>query len=72
MTTKIKLPNIDTTYDYSSLVGSAYAQANGAFTTANGAFGQANTSFNQANAAFAAANTVTSTVTFNSFLLSGM
>ena len=28
MTTKIKLPNIDTTYDYSSLVGSAYAQAN--------------------------------------------
>jgi hypothetical protein len=49
MTTKIKLPNIDTSYDYSSLVGSAYTQANGAFTTANGAFGQANTGASFAN-----------------------
>lgn len=37
MTTKIKLPNIDTSYDYSSLVGSAYAQANASFTSANSA-----------------------------------
>jgi len=65
MTTKIKLPNIDTTYDYSSLVGSSYAQANGAFDAANLAF-------TRANSAFAAANTATSTTSFNPFLLSGM
>jgi hypothetical protein len=35
MTTKIKLPNIDTTYDYSSLVTAVYAKTNAAFTAAN-------------------------------------
>ena len=50
MTTKIKLPNIDTTYDYSSLVGSSYAQANGAFQAANAAFAAANTAISGASA----------------------
>jgi len=37
MTTKIKLPNIDTSYDYSSLVPASFAQANAAFLSANNA-----------------------------------
>ena len=60
MTTKIKLPNIDTTYDYSSLVGSSYAQANGAFQAANAAFAAANTAISGA-----------STETISPFLLMG-
>ena len=60
MTTKIKLPNIDTTYDYSSLVGSTYAQANGAFQAANAAFAAANTAISGA-----------STETISPFLLMG-
>ena len=37
MTTKIKLPNIDNSFDYSSLVGSSFGTANASFTTANSA-----------------------------------
>ena len=65
MTTKIKLPNIDTSYDYSSLVPAAFAQANAAFTSANNSLDswvrtQANSSYTQANSAFGAANSASS------------
>ena len=65
MTTKIKLPNIDTSYDYSSLVPAAFAQANAAFTSANNSLDswvrtQANSSYIQANSAFGAANSASS------------
>ena len=46
MTTQIKLPNIDSSIDYSSLVGSAYVKANSGATFANAAFTTANSSAN--------------------------
>ena len=61
MTTKIKLPNIDTSYDYSSLSPAAFTQANAAFIQANAAFSTANSAL-----------TGSSSSGFNPFLLSGM
>lgn len=46
MTTKIKLPNIDTSYDYSSLVPAVYLQSNSSYDQANAAFLSANAAGN--------------------------
>jgi hypothetical protein len=56
MTTKIQPANIDSTYDYSSLVGSVYQTTNTSFLQANTASNTAVAAFIQANAAFTAAN----------------
>ena len=73
MPTKITPSRLDSTKDFSSLVTSAFGQANAAFVKANSAFTQANNStdtwvrtqannaYNTANAAFTAANNSTDT-----------
>ena len=68
MPTKITPSRLDSTKDFSSLVTSAFGQANAAFVKANSAFTQANTpsatanlAYAQANSAFTAANNSTDT-----------
>lgn len=55
MPTKVPPSRLDSTKDFSSLVPSAFAQANAAFAAANSG-SSASFAFNQANAAFGAAN----------------
>lgn len=55
MSTQVPPSRLDSTKDFSSLVPSAFAQANAAFAAANSG-SSASFAFNQANAAFGAAN----------------
>ena len=78
MPTKVPPSRLDSTKDFSSLVPSAFAQANAAFAQANtGGGGSSTDSYarSTANAAFSTANsalTGSSSSGFNPFLLSGM
>jgi hypothetical protein len=69
MSLKIQPANLDSAYDYSSLVVSAYQTANAAFTAANSATSTSAGSY--ANSAFTAANTATNNTSGASLYANG-